>query len=77
MKKVLYDIQPCVLLHATNLNNVFCKKLSEKSTRLRDIENLARHLIWICLEKCLAALNRFLYSEKAPYLVFRYLLCIY
>ena len=70
IEKVLYDIQRCVLLHATNLNNIFCKKVREKSTPLRHIQNLAR----------LAALNRFLYSEKAPFQIFTeswIRLCIY
>ena len=43
-------MQCCVLLHvATNLTNLFCKKLRERSTPQRHIKNLAR-LIWNCLK---------------------------
>ena len=73
IERVLHDIQRCVLLHVTaNVTNLFCKKLREANTSQRHIQNLARHMVQPdnCLRKYLAALSRFLYSQKAPCQIF-------
>ena len=60
-------MQRYVLLHvANNLTNLFCKKLRERGTSQRHIQNTVRHLqISNYLQKQLTALNRYLYSQKA------------
>ena len=63
IEKVGHDMQPCVILHvATNLTNLLCKNLRERSTPQRESSQLSS------ME--LTDLTGSLYSQKAPSLIF-------